>query len=51
MISRLLFDMQQIYKPGKYRQCDVEPYTESEFQARYRFSPNSLQILADCKNR
>ena len=24
-----------------------EPYTESEFQARYRFSPNSLQILAD----
>ena len=30
MTSRLLFDMQQIYKPGIYRQCDVEPYTESK---------------------
>ena len=26
---------------------DITPYTESEFQARHRFSPNSLQILAD----
>ena len=42
-----LFDAQQIYKPCIYQQFEVEPYTESEFQARYRFSPNSLQKLAD----
>ena len=47
MATRLFFDVQQVYKPRISRKFDVEPYTESEFQARYRFSPNSLHILAD----
>jgi hypothetical protein len=34
-MAALLFDVQQIYKPCIYQQFEVEPYTESEFQARY----------------
>lgn len=43
---RLLFDVQRPYKPRIYREILGEPYTIGEYQSRYRFSPQSLAILA-----
>ncbi|CAC5360910.1 HARBI1 [Mytilus coruscus] len=51
MAARLLYDVQQRYKPRIYREfLGAEPYTESEFQARYRFSKESIQILTNLLN-
>ena len=47
MAARLLYDVQRTYKPRIYREFEGEPYTESEFQARYRFSPDSIGVLSD----
>ncbi|XP_071124039.1 putative nuclease HARBI1 [Mytilus edulis] len=51
MASRLLYDVQQRHKPRIYREfLGAEPYTECEFQARYRFSKESIQILTNLLN-
>ncbi|CAG2189782.1 HARBI1 [Mytilus edulis] len=49
--KRNLYDVQQRYKPRIYREfLGAEPYTESEFQARYRFSKESIRILTNLLN-
>ena len=46
MTARLLNDVQQTYKPRVYGEFQGEPYRESEFQARYRFSQESIEALS-----
>ncbi|CAC5415318.1 HARBI1 [Mytilus coruscus] len=47
MAARFFYDVQQTHKPRIYREFHGEPYTESEFPARYRFSEESIEVLTN----